>query len=583
MKGQRARLCLVGALAGHLSAFAQDSHLVAQPALPPACAVLIAQFAHGDDKLAGADDQQRIQQALDHCKPGHSVHLAPSNEWQVFVSGPVVPPPGVTLVVDPGATLYPSADAAKAAAEDSKKRGPGRAVRPQLSASQVQRYSRQEVLAYAGPPGRETRDPWDPERDVFELRNAPADYEVGPTDQADGQRRFDRIQAAVNRAVLDAQASGRSRRIVIRIQPGIYRELVYVPALNAPIALVGAGSKPENTLISAKLDASVSGLDYAASVEPQFRHVAPDIRAMFDEVRARSNITTFGSATVWSKNPGFALINLTIENAYQRETTASPGPCVEDCRTPQPTVQHQAVALMLDGADKSVAWDVELRALQDTPYLKNPADGSTARSYFHHARIVGDVDFIFGDATAYFDQSEIVSLGSRKESYVAAPSTDLESRYGFVFDHCEFKNDGSPLALQGRYRLARQWFHNQRCTPYGTVPLEGYACSLGPTDQYATPRGTISVATLRHVGKMVVLNSVLGSHISATHPWAEWNQSGKLSHRPVQRDAQDFSRHLKAALPGVEAAYFSEVKFDDLLPFLAEFNNTPAANTGANL
>jgi pectin methylesterase-like acyl-CoA thioesterase len=285
------------------------------------------------------------------------------------------------------------------------------------------------------------------------------------------------------------------------------------------------------------------------------------------------------------RNAGFQARNLTIENAYRREAVPPPAACVEDCRqptTPAPAVLHQAVALMVDAADRSQFEQVRLLGLQDTLYLKAQADGSTARSFFHRSYIEGDVDFIFGNATAFFYRSEIRSLGSRKNSYVGAPDTNLLTRHGLVFDDCDFTNDGTAYALAGNYNLSRQWFHDQRCTPFGAMAVAGYACTLGPANGYTVPRGTINQAVLETVGKMVVLRSRIGSHIQRTNPWADWNQSGKLSFRPAQLDSDDYWANLRAIGidPVAQLGYAAQPQ--PPLIFQAEFDNTAVEAAASN-
>ena len=56
------------------------------------------------------------------------------------------------------------------------------------------------------------------------------------------------------------------------------------------------------------------------------------------------------------------------------------------------------------------------------------------------------MDFIFGEATAFFRDSEIRSLGDRAISYTLAPSTHYRSRHGFVFERCRFTNGREHVA-----------------------------------------------------------------------------------------------------------------------------------------
>ena len=417
--------------------------------------------------------------------------------------------------------------------------------RPQLTAGQAGHFAYSEVLRYAGEPGGEAVDPWDPL--ATPLATGQPDYTVDLRARANGRTVFNSVQAAVSRAVVDARAPHARQRVQILVKPGIYRELVYVPQSGAAITLYGEGTNAAATVITQNLDASVTGEAYAARYGALFAGMDASVQAMFDSLKGRPTLGTFGSYTAWVKNAGFQASNITFENGYRRPPVLA---CVEDCRVASATastVLHQAVALGMDGADRARFENVRLLGLQDTLFTKTQEGGRTARVFFDKSYIEGDVDFIFGDATAFFYRSEIRSLGARKNSYVGAPDTPIKSRYGLVFDHCEFTNDGSANALAGNYNLARQWFHNQKCTPYGAMAETGYVCSLAETNSYAAPRGTISKPVLETVGKMVVLNSKIGRHINKTNPWADWNQSGKLSFRPVQVSSDDWWANLISA------------------------------------
>jgi pectinesterase len=184
------------------------------------------------------------------------------------------------------------------------------------------------------------------------------------------------------------------------------------------------------------------------------------------------------------------------------------------------------------------------------------------RAYLDRCRIEGDVDFVFGQAAAFFRRCELRSLGSRAaQSWVTAPSTHIRARYGFVFDDCDFTHDDSAAARRGRFLLGRQWFEGVRATPYGASPVEGFRCRLGPVSEFAPPDGAISRATLEAVGKCVVLNSRIGPHINPAAPWGEWN-GGEWSRegsyrpapwhprfRPVQARPGDFPRRARALAP----------------------------------
>jgi polygalacturonase len=93
---------------------AQDTRIVSEPRIPPACITLRARIAapHG---VINADDEQRldtarIQEALDHCDQGKAVVLQAASGNHVFLTGPLQLRSGITLVVSSGAALVASRD-----------------------------------------------------------------------------------------------------------------------------------------------------------------------------------------------------------------------------------------------------------------------------------------------------------------------------------------------------------------------------------------------------------------------------------------------------------------------------------------
>ncbi len=102
-------------LALTLPAAAQDTRQVTEPRIPSSCTKLEARLHAIDNKLAEADEQkldtERIQKAIDSCKPGMAVELAPSKADNAFLTAPLDIRTGVTLLIDKGVTLYGSRDA----------------------------------------------------------------------------------------------------------------------------------------------------------------------------------------------------------------------------------------------------------------------------------------------------------------------------------------------------------------------------------------------------------------------------------------------------------------------------------------
>lgn len=187
----------------------------------------------------------------------------------------------------------------------------------------------------------------------------------------DGSGDYESIQEAI-----DASKSFPPERITIFIKKGVYHEKVKVHAWNTRMSFIG--EDVDETVITWD--------DY------------------FDQINRGRN-STFHTYTLLVEGDDFHAENLTIEN-----TAGDVG---------------QAVALHVD-ADRVSFFDCKLLGNQDTVYLA----GEGNRQYFKNCYIEGTTDFIFGGATAVFDDSQI---HSKKNSYLTAASTPKNQEFGFVF------------------------------------------------------------------------------------------------------------------------------------------------------
>ena len=141
----------------------------------------------------------------------------------------------------------------------------------------------------------------------------------------------------------------------------------------------------------------------------------------------------------------------------------------------------QAIALYLDGDGISLE-NCTLKGHQDTLFLAPLPDKEIipggfigpkqftdrARRVFHFKNCVieGGVDFIFGGATAYFEDCEFVNV---EAGYVFAPSTPEDVEVGFVCTNCKFT--AKEGVAKGSCFIARPWRN------HGYVRLEN--CYLG--------------------------------------------------------------------------------------------------------
>lgn len=77
------------------------------------------------------------------------------------------------------------------------------------------------------------------------------------------------------------------------------------------------------------------------------------------------------------------------------------------------------------------------------------------RQLYEDCYICGEIDFIFGSATAYFKNCELYALNRNEKinSYYTAPSTYSNQKYGYVFDHCRLTGNCPDRTVM----LSRPW------------------------------------------------------------------------------------------------------------------------------
>jgi pectinesterase len=225
----------------------------------------------------------------------------------------------------------------------------------------------------------------------------------------DGSGDHTSVQAAID-AVPDRTA------YTIKIEPGRYREVVKIPASKTPLTLLGTTGNPADVVID---------FDNASGTKK------PD----------GTTYGTTGSATVTIAANDFTARGITVSNSFDRaahpEITAT-----------------QAVALKATG-DRMLFDNSRFLGHQDTVYADSAAVGTRARQYYTRSTITGDVDFIFGRATAVFDRVTITALDRGKDpnGYLTAASTRSDNPYGFLIVNSRVTSS----AAAGTFFLGRPW------------------------------------------------------------------------------------------------------------------------------
>ena len=441
-------------------------------------------------------------------------------------------------------------------------------MRPQLTPAEAARFSRKLVLGDAGTcsrPSTKTR--------LF-------------VTSGDGDNNsFTTLQAAIDAAVVISRGSPAD--ITIEMDAGIHYGPAIVPTLELknPLFLTITGKGSDKTILSANTHARLTGVDYARTFGSLFENSPAEVRSIYREIISHNEISTGNSCVLRVAAPETRLSDFAIINSYNCDRTKDhpPEPGAsrnEDGQWSDET--HQAVALMLSDADGTRCTNLHLQSYQDTLYLNQSQHGAVARYFFTGSTIEGDVDFVFGPATAYFERCELISLGHRSQnSWVTAPSTPIDQAYGFVFTNGRFSNDRVGAAVEGRFKLGRQWFTGVRLTPYRTCTETEYKCRLGHENRFDPPDGTITDWTLKAVGKCVVIACEIGSHIDPNTPWDDWKGSEYQADgsrmerrwspwfRPVQYKISDVANNLMdwTDVPNLKLEQYH----DGIL--LGEFNN----------
>ncbi|KAI5556526.1 hypothetical protein BDE02_18G041800 [Populus trichocarpa] len=214
----------------------------------------------------------------------------------------------------------------------------------------------------------------------------------------DGSGDFKTISEAL--AAMPAKYEG---RYVIFVKQGIYDETVTVTKKMANITIYGDGS--QKTIVT-------GNKNFADGVQ------------------------TFRTATFAVLGDGFLCKAMGFRN------TAGPE-------------KHQAVAIRVQ-ADRAIFLNCRFEGYQDTLYAQ------THRQFYRSCVITGTVDFIFGDATAIFQNCLITvrkPLENQQNLITAQGRVDGHETTGIVLQNCRIEPDKDlvPVKTKIRSYLGRPW------------------------------------------------------------------------------------------------------------------------------
>ena len=254
----------------------------------------------------------------------------------------------------------------------------------------------------------------------------------------DGTASYTTVQAAIDKV----PATGG----IVLVAPGTYREQVIIN--QSHVTIRGTGPDPASTII-------------------------------VDDTSQGTRGTKPSYATVHVLGDDFRADNITFQNDFNRTHE-------------QVSQGSQAQALNMEG-DRNLIDHVRILANQDTLYvgakgcgqsgsLRRPPSSNTSfppsanpapvpppvapctptptRSYFTHCVVAGNVDFIYGDGNAVFNDCEIHSTLHAAGGYLTAQGKYLADQQStFVFNHCRLTAEPT----EQHVFLGRPW------RPYASV------------------------------------------------------------------------------------------------------------------
>src|ERR1017187_5952774 len=185
-----------------------------------------------------------------------------------------------------------------------------------------------------------------------------------------GTNQFKTVQDAINAT---PQNASRANPCIVHVKPGVHKELIYVQHEKRYVHLVGDDA--EKTVLTYTLSARMPGFDGRP-------------------------MTTYRTPTAVIDADEFTVENITFEN------TAG--------------LVGQALALRIDG-DRMVFRNCRFFGWHDTILVNR------GRQYFENCYIAGNVDFIFGGATTFF---EICHIHCLTNGYITAASTPDRKPFG---------------------------------------------------------------------------------------------------------------------------------------------------------
>ncbi|KAI5055555.1 hypothetical protein GOP47_0029076 [Adiantum capillus-veneris] len=206
----------------------------------------------------------------------------------------------------------------------------------------------------------------------------------------DGSGDFATVQAAI-----DSVPTDNTKRAIIYVKKGIYREKVLIPSSKPFITLKG-----EN----------------AALTYIQWGDIASTIG------KNGKPLSTYGSASVAVEADDFIALDISFKNTAPAPESGAVG--------------KQGVALRIQG-DRAAFYRCSFYGAQDTLYDRE------GRHYYYKCYIEGSIDFIFGNARSLFVKCHIHSIATPWGSITAQKQMEPKENTGYSFAYCMVTGTGT--------------------------------------------------------------------------------------------------------------------------------------------
>ncbi|KAK8497586.1 hypothetical protein V6N13_002988 [Hibiscus sabdariffa] len=212
----------------------------------------------------------------------------------------------------------------------------------------------------------------------------------------DGSGDFRTIKEAV-----DSIPLRNTRRVILAIKPGLYREKIFIPRTLPFITFLGDANNPP----------TITGNDTASGYGTDGRP-----------------LKTFQSATVAVDANYFVAVNIKFENTVPHTIGSKGG---------------QAVAVRISGT-KAAFYNCSFYGDQDTLY------DHKGLHYFNNCFIQGSVDFIFGYGRSLYENCYLNSIAKKAASFTAQKRSTASLDSGFSFKDSVVTGNATGLVYLGR-------------------------------------------------------------------------------------------------------------------------------------